>query len=70
MEKVSLGGNSENRETIFFVGYIIEGSIRYNWKESYVEFKVGSPEPEKVIKSTSIFCLKNSFSSFKIKDGL
>ena len=43
MEKVSIGGNSENRETIFFVGYIIEGSIRYNWIESYVEFQVGSP---------------------------
>lgn len=39
---VSLGGNSLNNEKIFFVGYIDESSIKYNYEESSVSFKVGS----------------------------
>lgn len=41
--KESFGGNATNRETIFFVGYIMKGSIQYNFTDSYVEFDVGSP---------------------------
>ena len=39
----SIGGNSENRDSIFFVGYVVEGTITYNYKESTVEFEIGSP---------------------------
>lgn len=41
--KQSIGGNAPNRQSIFFVGYILDGSISYNYKESSVEFSVGSP---------------------------
>ena len=39
----SIGGNSKNRQTIVFVGYILDGSISYNYQTSVVEFEVGSP---------------------------
>jgi len=38
----SIGGNQPNREHIKFVGYILEDSIQYNYRESFVTFKVGS----------------------------
>jgi hypothetical protein len=41
--KQSIGGNAPNRQSIFFVGYIIDGSISYNYEDSSVEFDVGSP---------------------------
>ena len=41
--KKSLGGNATNCSSIFFVGYVIKGTIQYNYKESYVEFSIGSP---------------------------
>lgn len=40
--RVSLGGNYPNAEKIFFVGYVLEGSIHYNYQHSYVDFSVGS----------------------------
>jgi hypothetical protein len=39
----SIGGNSAQRENIVFVGYIIDGSIDYDYKTSTVSFDVGSP---------------------------
>jgi len=42
-EKVSIGGNQENREEIVFVGYIVNGSIKYDYKSSIVEFSISSP---------------------------
>jgi hypothetical protein len=39
----SIGGNSAQRENIVFVGYIIDGSIEYDYKTSTVSFDVGSP---------------------------
>jgi hypothetical protein len=39
----SIGGNSAQRESIVFVGYIIDGSIDYDYKTSTVHFDVGSP---------------------------
>jgi hypothetical protein len=39
----SIGGNSSQRENIVFVGYIIDGSIEYDYKTSTVSFDVGSP---------------------------
>lgn len=40
---VSLGGNQVNNSKIVFVGYILDGSIQYNYEFGYVEFQVGSP---------------------------
>lgn len=42
-EKVSIGGNQPTREKIVFSGYILNGSIRYNYQYSAIEFEVGSP---------------------------
>jgi len=42
-EKVSIGGNQPTRENIVFSGYILNGSIRYNYQYSAIEFEVGSP---------------------------
>lgn len=39
---ISLGGNYPNASKIFFVGYIMEGSIEYDWEHSQVSFDVGS----------------------------
>ena len=51
--KQSIGGNAINRSSIVFVGYIISGTIRYNWRDSYVEFDVGSPA--EIMKLTETF---------------
>ena len=37
-DTVSLGGNYPNAEKIFFVGYVQDGSIHYNYEYSYTEF--------------------------------
>lgn len=42
-QKVSLGGNQPNRESIVFVGYIQDGSIYYNYRDKYIEFTIVSP---------------------------
>lgn len=39
---ISLGGNSPNNSSIFFVGHISNGSIRYNYRTSTTEFQVAS----------------------------
>lgn len=41
--KQSIGGNASNRNNIIFCGYITKDSIQYNYKDSFVEFDVGSP---------------------------
>ena len=38
----SLGGNQQNSEKIVFVGYILGDTINYDYKDSSVEFSVGS----------------------------
>jgi hypothetical protein len=40
--KTAIGGNAQGNQSIVFVGYIISDSIQFNYKESYVEFQVGS----------------------------
>jgi len=42
-EDKSIGGNALNRSTIVYVGYIVDGTIRYNYRDSFVEFEVASP---------------------------
>lgn len=49
----SIGGNSINRQKIVFIGYILDGSISYNYAESSIEFSVGSPS--EVMKLTEGF---------------
>ncbi|MCK4821983.1 hypothetical protein KA005_39830, partial [bacterium] len=39
----SIGGNSSQRESIVFCGYIIDGTIDYDYQTSTVSFDVGSP---------------------------
>lgn len=39
----SIGGNATNNSDIVFVGYIIDGTIKYNYKDSYVDFDIASP---------------------------
>lgn len=39
----NIGGNAKNNSSIKFVGYVVDGSISYNWQESFVEFQVESP---------------------------
>lgn len=41
-EKISLGGNNENGSSIFFVGYVESGSIKYSWDKSSFEFTASS----------------------------
>lgn len=38
----SFGGNYPNGEKIFFVGYVLEDSIHYDYQHSYVEFSTAS----------------------------
>lgn len=42
VDTVSLGGNATNSSEIVFVGYILGDTIKFNYKESYVEFRCGS----------------------------
>lgn len=39
----SIGGNSTNRSEIVFVGYVVDGTIHYNYKDHYVDFDLASP---------------------------
>ena len=41
--KQSIGGNALNRASIVFAGYIVDGTILYDWQEKSVDFEVGSP---------------------------
>lgn len=40
--KLSIGGNNENGSSVFFVGYIEGGSIKYSWDKSYFDFTASS----------------------------
>ena len=39
----SIGGNATNREKIVFVGYILDGTLDYDYQRSRMTFAVGSP---------------------------
>lgn len=41
-EKISIGGNHPNNSSIIFSGYILDDSIRINYRNSTVEFQAGS----------------------------
>lgn len=55
--QTSLGGNSPNNSSIIFVGYIISDTIKFNYKESSVEFQAGSiSEVMKNAEGFSVSC--------------
>jgi len=41
--KVGIGGNSLGRQDILFAGYILKGSVTFNYADSAIEFEAGSP---------------------------
>lgn len=69
--QISFGGNAKNNGTIKFVGYVVDGSITYNWKQSYVEFEVESVAGIMARKqgfSVSCESKNNPNTWFEIKD--
>lgn len=51
----SLGGNAPNASNIKFVGYVLDNSIRYDYKDSSVSFEMGSiTEPLKKMEGFAI----------------
>src|SRR3972149_11151549 len=53
--KQSIGGNALNRSNTFFSGYILNGTIQYNYQDGYIEFEVVSPT--EVMKSMEGFAI-------------
>jgi hypothetical protein len=49
----SIGGNAINRQSIFFMGYVLDNSITYNYEDNSLECTVGSPT--EVMKLSSGF---------------
>lgn len=53
--KAALGGDSTGNSNIFLVGYILKGTIHYNYAYSYVDFRVGSiTEQMKICEGFSV----------------
>ncbi len=66
----NIGGNAENCAGIFWVGYVMKGTIIYDYKEGTVEFELGSvSEMMKQAQGFSISCQDdtNPDTWFKIK---
>jgi hypothetical protein len=63
----SIGGNSTLRSKIVYVGYILSGSITYNYAQSYVEFEVVSPT--EIMKKIDGFSVAVNSSSNPATDG-
>lgn len=40
--KQSIGGNSYGNESVFFVGFILQNTIKYDYKTSTIEFQIGT----------------------------
>jgi hypothetical protein len=59
--KGTFGGNGINREKIFYVGYIKDGSINWDYKAGVVEFDVVSPT--EIMKSIQTFSIDVSAST-------
>ncbi len=53
----SLGGNANNNSSIVFVGYVLSDSIQFDYRESTVEFDIGSvSEVMKITEGFSVSC--------------
>ena len=63
----SIGGNAQGRQNTVFVGYVMDGSINYNYQMSSIEFDVGSPtEMMKLAEGFSVAC--NSSTNPTVQD--
>ncbi len=60
--KTKVGGNAENREEIFFVGYVQEGTISKNFVESRIQFRAISITSRMDILSTYAATLESKQS--------
>lgn len=63
----SIGGNSENRESIFFVGYILDGTIEYDYRQGVTYFTVGSPS--EIMKLGEAFSVSVESSTDPVADS-
>lgn len=59
--KQSIGGNAENRSEIVFAGYILNGTIQWDYRDGYVVFDVGSPS--EVMKTQTGFAISTQSSA-------
>ena len=60
----SLGGNANNNSSIVFVGYVLSDSIQFDYKQSTVEFEVGSvSEVMKITEGFSVSCESKAVAS-------
>jgi hypothetical protein len=48
-----IGANATNNNSTLFVGYVLDGSVVYDWEFGTVQFKVGSPT--QVMKGKTVF---------------
>jgi hypothetical protein len=65
--KQSIGGNSNQREHILFVGYILDGSIEYDYQTSTAHFEVGSPT--QIMKIGEAFSVSVEDSTNPVSDA-
>jgi hypothetical protein len=63
----SIGGNSAQRESIVFVGYILDGTIEHDYQTSTVTFEVGSPT--EIMKIGEAFSVSIQDSSDPVADA-
>lgn len=63
----SIGGNATNRESIVFVGYIIDGSINFDYQNGIAYFSVGSPT--EIMKLGEAFSVSVESSTDPVADA-
>jgi hypothetical protein len=61
LNKQSYGGNALGRSSIVFVGYVLKGTIQYNYRDSFIEFDAGSPS--EVMKLSENFTVSIQYST-------
>ena len=59
-QQVSVGGNAIGRSNILFVGYVLKGSIKYDYRSSTIDFDVGSPT--EIMKQANGFAVSVQYS--------
>lgn len=63
----SIGGNAPGRQRIVFVGYIMDGTIEYNYQRGTVTFDIGSPS--EVMKIGEAFSVSVQDSENPVADA-
>jgi hypothetical protein len=51
--KQNIGGNSKNRQGIWYTGYVLDGTIKHNYADNSLEFEVASAS--KIMQETECF---------------